>query len=224
MTRLPAENWNVQGYDGPKYKVGPKCSVPDCNRWADHGHHIWRRSFLAGDYRWVLLWDETVVQNLTGLCYLHHEQVTGTDARIEYRSTVDRTGSFAWVSEVEDGGLLDPQPQTLIEFTGAPDTKRREYVYDSDDDACPTCGKRKKPKDELPPGPKRPRATWSVSVPKDERENGADVLDALELGCAEKLGREEHASHKYFVLAEVMAHFLQTPDYVGERVHEDDGA
>lgn len=225
MTKLPHENWSVRGIDGPKYKVGPACSVPGCLKFADHAHHIWRRSFLAGDFRWVELWNGVCVQNLTGLCWKHHEAITINEATLEY-ITAEWEGPppaiFHWVS-VETFGPLSPQPLTLDQFGASQLTIDGDEVphnkvvaaSQTTPEACPACGRRKKLKDELPPGEKRNRASWAVSVPKDERENGADVLDTLELECAKLLEREEHSSHKYFVLAEVMSYFLQS--YVPER-------
>ena len=206
MTRLPNENWDVTGVEGPAYKVGPKCSVATCNHWADEAHHIWRRSFLSGDYRWVRLWNDTVVQNMTALCWRHHRQVTDNQARIDYFDDPDRaTGEFTFIDIDEHEQVLVPQPKTLREFTNAEPDDIVAVV--TEDAPCPTCGHRKRTVTELEPGAKRNRASWTVSVPKDERENGAAVLDELALACAEKLGRADHRSWKYYTLAEVLAAF-----------------
>ena len=61
----------------------------------------------------------------------------------------------------------------------------------------------------LPVGERRPRATWSISVPKDERENGADVLDTLLAEAAKILDRDEHKSWRYFTAVEALAAFVQ---------------
>jgi hypothetical protein len=44
----------------------------------------------------------------------------------------------------------------------------------------------------------------------DARENGAELLDELELELAKKLGREDHSSHKYFVVMEAMTFMLMS--------------
>lgn len=216
MTKLPHESWQVKGVDGPKYRVGPGCAVPGCTKFADHAHHLWRRSFLTGDFKWVELWDGRIFQNLTGICHVHHELVTVNEADLRFEEGLD-FGPFTWVS-LDTFGPLSPQPLTLEAFSEAMqltlDGREVPHTHvvgghDHDAETCPTCGRKKKPKDELPAGEKRNRATWSVSVPRDERENGADVLDTLEMECAKLLGREEHAGRRYFVLAETLAFFLQ---------------
>lgn len=226
MTKLPHVDWNVQGVEGPKYKVGPKCAVATCPRFADHGHHIWRRSFLAGDYQWVELWSGKVVQNLCALCSECHEKITVNKAWIEYSDDYS-DGTFTYVepSDQEDVYLardvLIPQPKTLASFATAMQMTidGNEVAHDDivrvseEEPPCPTCGRKKKRVD-LPAGEKRNRATWSVSVPKDERENGADVLDVLALECAKKLGRDDHASYKYFTLTEVLADWLISTEKV----------
>jgi hypothetical protein len=53
MTLPLVDSWNVRGIVGEKYTVGPRCSHPECERWADHAHHMVRRSQLKGDFNWV---------------------------------------------------------------------------------------------------------------------------------------------------------------------------
>lgn len=217
MTKIPNPDWNVQGVEGPKYRVGPKCAVANCEHWADHGHHMWARSFLAGDWRWVELWDGTVVQNLCALCWQHHELITLGKAFIVYSDDGDfRYQEPDYYGEVTDVVLI-PQPKTLASFATAMQmtVDGSEVPHDDvvrqpqEEPPCPTCGhKTRRSKEDLPAGEKRNRVSWTVSVPKDERENGADVLDTLALECAKKLGRDEHASYKYYTLSEVMAAWL----------------
>lgn len=205
MTKLPAESWKVTGVTGPKYRVGPYCSVPDCHRFADHAHHIWRRSFIGGDYRWVKLWDDTIVANLTGLCVQHHQEVTENFAVIKYMDD----GVFYWAEEYRDEyevvGELDPQPGVQPE-PSIPD-------HDEEDDTCPTCGhKARRRVQELPPGPRRPRKSWSVRVPADSLEDGAQILDELEQEVAEAFGIDHYsnvANRRYFSIVQSFALILQ---------------
>lgn len=234
MTKLPHPDWNVKGIEGPKYKVGPQCAVAGCGSWADHAHHLWRRSFLAGDYKWVELWDGRVLQNIAALCAMHHDLITVNKAEIHFD---DETFAYREFTEgLEPIPLvLVPQPKSLASFATAMqitidgnEVPHEDVVrIPEEEPSCPTCGHKKK-RAELPAGEKRNRATWSVSVPKDEREDGADVLDTLEIECAKKLGREDHASHKYYTLTQVMADWLISTAPVvdfGIGGHsEDDGA
>lgn len=201
MTRLPHENWSVKGVHDERYKVGPLCCVKGCGRTADHAHHLWRRSFLGADFAWVELWDGVVVQNLVGLCWRHHQEVTENRTEIRYLDD----GYFYYLRGGADyGSLLDPQPLRAPLRQGA--SGPRESTEGSAE-RCPTCGKSKRR--GLPPGPKRPKAQWAVHVPKDEREDGAEVLDTLLLSIAEKRGRADHASWRYFTLVEALAFAAQ---------------
>jgi hypothetical protein len=217
MTRLPHENRDVvglDGSDGPQYvtyKVGPICSVPECSRLADHSHHIWRRSFVIGDKPWVRLWDGTITGNLTGLCWRHHNEVTEGEAIIRWTGTV-----FVWDSTDKTGWLLSPQPpifstlsesdKTPPDFLG-PDSPH-EHVGPGAVEKCPAC-KRALPRERKPQEGKRPRKAWSVSVPVDERENGADVLDTLLVECAKLFGHDESGAVRYFTLAQALALVVQ---------------
>lgn len=66
---IPPGEW--VGYDLP-----PVCQVPDCEEVWVHRHHIVRRSATGGPRRWVAV-DGLVLPNLMGICYRHHQQVTG---------------------------------------------------------------------------------------------------------------------------------------------------
>src|SRR5262245_40169713 len=87
----------VRGADGPRYKVGATCAVPNCGRYSDHAHHLWSRSYLGKPYDWIEVHDLRV-KNLMPLCWRHHEDVTGTiggyKAGIKYEP---ESGLFWWV-------------------------------------------------------------------------------------------------------------------------------
>lgn len=81
MTLLPHTNWDVIPVrDRKTYKVPANCCVPGCTRFTDHAHHLWRRSAGTNE-AWVCLVflpDKPVIGNLVGLCWQHHEWITGT--------------------------------------------------------------------------------------------------------------------------------------------------
>jgi hypothetical protein len=210
MTLLPHDNRNVKGipYDieHPKYKVGPLCCVPGCSRIADHAHHIWRRSFLTGDYGWVRLWDDIVLQNLCGICYMHHNLVTENKASITWSGE-----NFLWNGDGQLGALLEPQPQKrgmylapVIDLpTPAHDTEAPGHV-----EKCPTC-KRALAKKATKTEGKRERGKWAVTIPKDSIENGADVLDTLIEEAAKICGHDEQNDKtKYHTLAFALGMFV----------------
>lgn len=232
MTRLPHENRDVRGLDvsdGPQfinYKVGPLCSVPGCSRLADHSHHIWRRSFVIGDKPWVILWDLTITGNLTALCYRHHQEVTENKAIIRWSGL-----AYTWEDSVVTSVHLDPQPPILFTARTGKDlvsnvTSRifperetlavrdlfpdlpHEHVGPGAVEKCPTCSRALPRPESKREGP-RTRKAWTVSVPVDERENGADVLDTLLTECAKIFGHDETKGARYFTVAQALALVVQ---------------
>lgn len=219
MTLLPSESWDVKILELPRYAVGPRCCVPGCDKLADHAHHLWRRSFTGRPATWVRI-GNTTFGNLVAICFEHHEQVTRNAAWI--RMVDDFEGwTFTWNTLEMDGwvahGPIEPQPP-LNGVLGpapisAPEKPGEEHTVERGEELppCPTCGHKRRatPKVDLPPGERRPRVSWTISVPKDERENGADVLDTLLAESAKILGRDEHVSWKYFTAVEALAAFVQ---------------
>ena len=112
--------------------------------------------------------------------------------------------------------LLEPIAEVLPSFIpgrGYPDLgPLAEPVPDG---VCPSCKRPlPHPKHEGEPEAKRPRRSWTITVPKDERENGAEVLDELLEASREEMGKlglpyGEGSSVRYFVLAAALALFVQ---------------
>lgn len=204
MTFLPLDDRNVVGVEGPKPQLGPLCAHPFCNRPWEEKHHLWRRSFLAGAFDWVRLPDGQVVCNVVGLCLIHHGMITVNDARITY---VPQTGLLMWHSPGAEG-RLDGQGDWH-------DVSSKGHDYSSHDSSiCPTCHQRVKPKIENKPEERKPRGSWSITVPKDVREDGADVLDSLLENARISLdlagisyGPERKV--RYYVLAASLGLFVQ---------------
>lgn len=211
MTKLPAENRDVEGIEYslgfPKYKVGPLCAVPGCSRLADHAHHIWRRSFLTGDYGWVKLWDGTIVQNLCGLCYMHHNLVTENRAQILWRD-----GFFAWSPQNGGEYLLDPQPKIWAVTSNDPEPEEHTHDGPASQEKCPTCQQTIRRKDAAKKEGKRNREKWSITVPVDARENGAAVLDTLMEECQKLFGHDETKALRYFTLVQALSLVVQHGD------------
>jgi hypothetical protein len=218
VTKLPAETWAVTGVTGPDYQVGPRCSVPNCGRFTDHAHHIWRRSFLGGDYNYVVLNDgEAEYENLTGLCYKHHQMVTENTASI----VMNDKGVFYWAMGNSVTSPITPQPRNVSENPDKNlDENQGEEAKTSGGhkEVCSGCGRpMPKPKIETPKEETKHRKTWAVSVPADERENGYAVLEELLSAATEKL--DEAGLHydkgnkvKYYPLATALGLFVQFAD------------
>lgn len=183
MTLPVVDTWDLKGEKhGPDYKVGPRCANPTCSRYAEHAHHMVRRSQLKGDYAWVWI-DGTVYANLCGLCVQCHDEITGRVGghRAAIRLVDD---SFYWsgIEQKPSGEIaylplapLDPQPPT-------PESLAERSSHDepeSEDTPCPFCGREgeKRRRRSVRVGRRR-RKSWGIEVP-DDHEDGASVLDSF---------------------------------------------
>jgi hypothetical protein len=207
MTLRPLNDTvHVRGVDGPEYKVGPVCSNPTCNSWSGHAHHIFSRQQLGGPYAWVDV-RGYVVQNLTGLCPDCHDDVSSPVGG--HKAAIRMLGPeydwvFTWcrvIGEHADGkvayepvGPIGPQPLTPEALALS-----RASGPSPESDACPTCGHVKRAR-STPAGHGRARKSWTILVPDDARETGADVLDALVDDIALLLGIEPNQTGRYFVI------------------------
>lgn len=214
MTLLPHENREVLSWPGPRYKCASICSVPGCSHVRDHAHHLWRRSFLAGDYAWVKLWDGTIIGNLTGLCYRHHEDITANRAQIAWEEEAKK---FVYLDNIQDVngrfsgtviGFLEPQPPLHGEAQGEVPVSDNEPIGPAATDKCPAC-KRTLPdarhkRDEHREQRKR-RKTWTVRVPDQAEEDGALVLDTLLESMREHFGHDEGTNMRYYTLVQALA-------------------
>jgi hypothetical protein len=203
MTLPPLDNWDVTGVSGPKYKVGPWCCVPSCKKPADHAHHLWRRSFLTGDFYWVELPDGSVVGNVVALCVRHHDNVTGRLGGHRNAIRMTHPDKVFWWCRVgeEDEGLeyeflapIEPQPSTREALVASP--------ADTGSETCPTCGQKTAGRPSAPARQGRPRRrkNFNIPVPADAEENGAEVLDTLIADVGVLLGREADANGRYYIV------------------------
>lgn len=210
MTRLPFEGrFRVKSAEGDPYPV-TVCAHPVCENRNVERHHLVRRSFLAGAYDWIE-YDDVRIGNIVGLCNEHHLQITDNKCAIIWH----QLGYFAW-AWMNDGVVhqtqrIEPQPPI-----GTPDMSGAEYVPGvppENPEICPAC---KRPHRRKPTTLEqaRERKSWTISVPVDEREQGADVLDTLleegrrilaDYGMA--YGDEKTA--RYFILSAMMGLFVQ---------------
>jgi hypothetical protein len=202
---LPALDYQVVAAEGPKYKVGPRCANPMCTRFAEHAHHIVRRSALGGPRDWIKV-DGCVVGNVAGLCASCHENVTGRigghRAAIRWET---QTRSFWWCLLGEERG----QVSYILGAELDPHPPRPGAVALEEPELCPTCGQRKRhAASSAGRGPRR-RKTWLVRVPDDEEENGADVLDSLVEAIVPVVPNSDvTAAGRYYVLVPSLAYVL----------------
>lgn len=219
MTKLPHEDWSVTGVDGPEYELNNMCAVPECGRQSRDRHHIWRRSFLNGDYWWVQVDPDNIVGNCVGLCGEHHHAVTVNAAWIKYEN-----GSFEWSDLFSASKALTWQPPTRRQVEGvevtisqveAPSQPAHDH---GDGGVCPTCLRpvpvKRDKKEE-----KRERRTWSVTIPKDNREDGAETIATLIEEGRKELARAgmpygDSDTAVFFVLTHILALFVQHADEI----------
>lgn len=212
MTKVPfLQRHKVRPAEGDPYLAFPSvCSNPWCGNQAVDRHHLVRRSELGGAHDWVE-YDGVKIGNICGLCRACHGDVTDNRVWIRW----NELGYFEWDTQlgyinVANGSLakkLDPHPPV-----GDTPDMSGGYMPPPQPDVCPECKRphRKKTADEQV----RNRKSWTIHVPVDERENGADVLDTLleearkmmaEAGLA--YGDEDKA--RYFVLTAALGLFVQ---------------
>lgn len=242
MTFLPSDDRRVVAVEGKPYQMNTECAVPGCDDiWSLERHHLWRRSFLNGDHWWVLPpGRKEPVGNCIRLCNHHHRQITGNEARITFTGYSFEWGSVShpdadsvplswqppgcdsktpgkneeevWKKQNEELARRTPRlpwPEARSEVTEFIVNQPKEFP------CCPTCGALpKKKKIESPTEEKRQRKAWTISVPADQREMGADVLDELLDAAREELAKAglqygEEGTARYFVLSTALALFVQ---------------
>ena len=217
MTLPPVDGDLMFEATGPSYTVGPRCANPNCSNWADHAHHLWRRSKTGNKpVDWIEITDYGVVGNKVGLCWRCHRDVTGSVGGYRAAIRLDRLNRvFQWCLVVEQhgvitdypfAGLLDPQPPTpdsvaLERATGQPESE-----------ACPTCGHIERARPSVPSSQRRARKSWIVLVPDDEQEHGAEVLDSLVEQLAPLIPNADASrTGRYYVLVPVLAYAAMAP-------------
>lgn len=200
------------------------CAVPFCQEGVTEYHHLWRRSELIGAWDWVEIPDFGQVGNKVGLCRKHHEAVTVNAAWITFEpgipaftwgSLLDHPQALVWQPPMrpDNVNVIDVPP---IEAEDLPSLPPVIHVHEHiEDGICVTCKQPlPKPRIKTPKEERRPRRSWTVTVPVDERENGAETLDTLLEAAREEMaraglpysGRDEV---KFFVLSAALALFVQ---------------
>jgi len=195
--------------DGPEYPLNPICAAPGCLQPSADPHHLWRRTELGGPYWWVQVTPGSSVGNLVGLCGDHHHAITVNANWITFDQNI-----FFWESLFSTGVPLSWQPPTrlidvLQEPLADPESNGQAAL---EANTCPTC-LRPLPHARSEHEGKRLRRTWSITVPSDEREQGADMLDTLLEEGRREMARaglpygDEDAA-KYFVLSTMLGLFV----------------
>jgi hypothetical protein len=222
MTKAPDEDRRIEAIDGPRYSLNVICPVPGCNDSRSlQRHHLWRKSDVIGDRWWVKTSDDKLHGNCVKVCRFHHREITDNIARIAYED-----GLFYWQDILSEPQLLDWQPPSEFPVGDDPDVVLVEKLGADhvlapghSPDVCPTClRKLPQPKSENPEE-KKVRKTWSVAVPLDHWEDGAQVIDTLldeahvELN---KLGLPfgEGRVVKYYILAAALGMFVTHADSI----------
>jgi len=205
LTLMPFdERHKVSGAVGPTYTIRGICCAPDCMETSVDRHHLCRRSALGGPFDWIE-YEGVLIQNVVGLCRAHHQLITDNKARIWWTPFA----YFAWVSEGKKPVKINPHPVIDDGSHSHEELNKAEVLPD----VCPGCGRVTRPK-SAKREEKRQRASWSIHVPKDERENGADVLDTLLEEARVMMAKAglpygDEANARYFILSAVLALFVQ---------------
>lgn len=205
MTLAPLVDPSVRGVEGKPFVVTDRCVQPECMEAAQERHHLWPRSFLAGQpVEWVTV-QGSVIPNVVGLCHHHHLQVTGSRGHLAHIRWNESLKILEWWEN--EGDYVEPdrwvsrgplKSQGILPATPVPPRARAEL--------CPSCGKPKsKPRSELPPGEKRKVKTWALVAP-DDGEVGTEVLDVYIEDLAALMGFHDMSARllRYHVLVPVL--------------------
>jgi len=203
------DTWNVRGLEGPKYKVGPHCAMPTCARFADHAHHMVRRSQLGGDYGWVEI-DGDRYANLVGLCADHHDAVTGRVGG--HRAAIRLVDGVFWWCELVEHTFTDEIEYVLVaeldDQPPTPETLAARASHESGPETCPYCGQTTRRRRGATGSQRRRRKTWGILVPDDD-EDGAEVLDTLVDDLAPHIGVTPDRTGRYFVVVAALIYAFQ---------------
>ena len=196
MSLAPAIHPSIRGVEGKRREVGPTCVVPGCISLAQHGHHLWARSYLRGQPTvWVCLPSGRIVSNVVGLCIRHHSQVTGEVGghkamiRLEDDETFiwlsaqgkDTAGATLWIND----GALNPQPWYEVADETPVVSRKKAHLHLEPGQTCASCGYTAARK--AASGPKRKTVAWTARVP-DDAESGAEELDLLTENIGRRIG------------------------------------
>jgi len=156
-----------------------------------------------------MLGDGSQVGNVVRLCRSHHAQVTDDRAQIAWEGL-----HMVWLVDGAEILPLSFQPPFILGEVGFENAGEKIRVRRVHANECPSCGQAlPHPKIETPKETKRPRRTWSITVPVDARENGAETLDTLLEEARNELDKAgltygNERSTRFFVLAAVLGLFV----------------
>jgi hypothetical protein len=218
MTRYPTElrvgNAGLEGEGYERYELPTNlCANQECAHEATDRHHLFSRGLMGGAFDWVRLADGVETGNIIGLCFYCHKDVTENKAHIVLNP---KDYNFYW-----NDRLLRYQPPKKGEVAGASSDSGEVGATDETRPVCVTC-KRPLPRPKIE-GQKtektRIRKTWSVAVPLDEQEDGAEVIDGLLDLAEEKLDKAGlnwgHGNRVvYYKLTTILGLFCQHADQV----------
>lgn len=206
----------ARGVVASKYPVNETCAHPQCDKPTESRHHIFAASKIGNRSWFVALGDAKVarigekhyisdaaIPHVIGLCGTgttgHHGDVEEHRAWIQLLPD----GTFVWHDRVEpevpsttntyegpewkEIGPLDPQPGSRIKH------------------------RRPKKARDVRKGDKRATERYTIAVPKDEQEKGAELLvEGLE-AIEEKLGYDPPRS-KYYTMMDAINFTLANAD------------
>lgn len=202
MTLSPWDGPQVRGVPGPEYTVGPQCCNPNCRHWADHAHHIFRRTDqrLGKAFDWVEIKGQ-VFQNKTGICADCHDDITGRLGG--HKAAIRIIGpdyDWVWMWCTVSGGnevVYPDKPIRVQPMTPEQLALSRKPEVPPEIESCPTCGHITRSRANGATA--RPRKSWTIKVP-DDAEDGAEVLDVLVTDMAMILGVEPNQTGRYYVV------------------------
>ena len=159
-------------------------------RPAVHKHHRKRRPHCTAE-------EYSAVWNLLDVCFVCHEWIHSHPEEAYAAGLL--VHSYDDPREIRPLQWVDIMQRESKQLTVDGDEVPHKHVVNEDgtEEPCPRCKgrgrvlKRSKPLAGEETGPKE-KTVWAIRVPKEHRENGAEVLDGLMSGAAEKLAEGGH--------------------------------
>ena len=192
MTALkPIEGRSVRGVAAYKYPLNKLCAHPECYEPTMDAHHIFPRSLIGNQSWFVQVQDSSlpekatrtwIIPHVIGMCRMHHDDVEQHRAWIKLEENL-----FVWYDRHIPEDYIAHRDPTLVEY---------EKLGPLDPQPALAVKASKKPRRKAKSGP-RPR--WTIAVPKDQQEDGAELLDAAVEQIEKLLGHDPPRS-KYYSL------------------------
>ena len=204
MTALkPIENRKVIGVASETYPTNKVCAHPECTSPAESVHHAFPRSQTKSKSYFVQIndsqegevWSGQIIPHAVGLC---GSGTTGHHGDLEEHRAWLKLEDDVWVWYDRNKDWDDPE-------TVNGSTDEWQFIGKLNPQPGSQDGKTKRGPNKKTTGKARAKHCYTLNVPKDEQENGVEVLETLIASCRDEwkdeMGWSENVPDYYPVVA-----------------------